>query len=100
MIAIQLQLIAFLILITAGSTMAIQALSGEIRSTPVYVIGILSGVATAFLLFQPRVREAILSGIGPFQSEALTFDTKFEDMDTKLNGRIRGSINSAGEDAK
>ena len=88
-----LQSVAYLILITGGILFALQALLyNEVKTTPFYVMGILSGVAAVFLALQPNVVSLLLSGIGPYDSEHLTFKLDMRDLDLQATGAVEGEI--------
>ena len=85
--------VAFLIILTGTLVLGIEALFGEIRGNSVRVVAILSSIAAIALLFETNTLKGMLTGYGPFDSEALTFDTKFEDV--HINGRISGNIQNS-----
>lgn len=85
--------LSFLILLVGGMVFALETALGNIQGNAIRVMGILMGTATIFLLFRVGTLKGIRSGTGPYDSEGLTFDTKFEDM--KLEGRVSGTISGA-----
>ena len=93
---IQFGIVAFLILIVGALTFALH--SGDFAgSTSMQTMALLMGVSAAYFLFDSQARKLMLSGVGPYQAEALTFDTKFDDL--KVSGRIVGKIaNEDGDD--
>jgi len=94
---IQLGIVAFLILIVGALTFAFH--SGDIPgSTTLQVMALLMGISAAYFLIDTKARKSMLSGVGPFEAEALTFDTKFDDL--KVSGRISGKIGKEDSDDK
>lgn len=82
--------VAFLILLTGSIVLGIEVFFGTMKGHSLRIIMILMTVASLTLLFEPNTLQGLVSGYGPFDSEPLTFDTKFEDI--HINGRISGNI--------
>lgn len=82
--------VALLILLTGSIVLGTEVFFGVIKGHSLRVISILMTVATFTLLFEPNTIQGLVSGYGPFDSEPLTFDTKFEDV--HINGRISGNV--------
>jgi len=82
--------VALLILLTGSIVLGTEVFFGVIKGHSLRVISILMTVAAFTLLFEPNTLQGLVSGYGPFDSEPLTFDTKFEDL--HINGRISGNI--------
>lgn len=88
---IRIGAVAFLILMAGSLILGIEALLGDIKGNSITAVAILMGVAAVSLLVDSNTLRGLVSGYGPFESEALSFDTKFEDV--HVNGRISGTIN-------
>jgi len=88
-------IIAFLILIVGALTFAFH--TGEFAgSTMLKIMALLMGVSASYFLIDSQARKLMLSGVGPYQTEPLTFDTKFDDL--KVSGRITGKIGKDADD--
>ena len=85
--------LAFLIICVGAIVFAIEALYGHIQGNSLSAMAILMGVASSLLLFKSSVRQGLASGVAPYDSEGLTFDTKFDEL--KLQGRVSGTITGA-----
>ena len=82
--------VAFLILMAGSIVLGIEVIIGDIKGNAISAVLIFMSVAAMTLLLNPNTRKGLVSGYGPFDSEALAFDTKFEDV--HVNGRISGNI--------
>lgn len=90
-------IIAFLILIVGALTFAFH--TGEFAgSVTLQTMALLMGVSAAYFLIDSQARKLMLSGVAPYQTEPLTFDTKFDDL--KVSGRIVGKIGKDADDDK
>ena len=82
--------VALLILLTGSIVLGTEVFFGTVKGHSLRVIMILMAIASFTLLFEPNTLQGLVSGYGPFDSEPLTFDTKFEDL--HINGRISGNV--------
>jgi len=82
--------VAFLILLTGSILLGGEVFMGEVKGNSLRAIVICMSVAAVALLLNSSTRKGLMSGYGPFESEALAFDTKFDDV--HINGRISGNI--------
>jgi len=94
---IRLGIIAFLILIVGALTFAVHS-SDFAGSTTMQIMALLMGVSALYFVVDSKARKSLLSGVGPYEAEALTFDTKFDDL--KVSGRITGKLSAADGDDK
>jgi hypothetical protein len=85
--------LAFIVLIAAGFIFAMEAIRGTIHGNGLVFVAICAGISALFLFIDPSARRVLSSGLLGW--EALTFDTKFDDL--KINGHVLGTIKTDRE---
>ena len=83
---------AVLVLLVGAILFGIEAVRGDIRGQGMKLIAIVSSVAAIFLISQHSIRKKLLSGMLMDDHEGLSFDTRFIDFDTRVNGVARGIV--------